>query len=113
MGDVYCQLNGAGARRYLLRNDIPIYVTDALNVDRITSVPKSVLRYELDKVRSLNLETSLSQSCSPLITWLVVKIELNIFKSTCSHKIWLSNEQYEILEELVTCIEIIKYKKTR
>ena len=30
-------------------------------MDRTTSVPKSVLRYELDKVRSLDLETSQQQ----------------------------------------------------
>ena len=42
-----------------------IYVTDAWNVDRTTSVPKSVFRYEVDKVRPLDLVTSLSQSCSP------------------------------------------------
>ena len=34
-------------------------------MDKTTRVPKSVLRYELDKVRSHDLETSLSQSCSP------------------------------------------------
>ena len=36
-----------------------ICVTDAVYWDRTTSVPKSVLRYELDKVRSLNLESLL------------------------------------------------------
>ena len=42
-----------------------IYVTDLMMTDRTTSVPKSVLRYVVDEVRSLDLETSLSQSCSP------------------------------------------------
>ena len=32
---------------------------DAWNLDRTTSVPKSVLRYGLDKVRSLDLETNM------------------------------------------------------
>ena len=41
-----------------------VYVMDALELDRTTSVPKSVLCYLLDKVRSIDLETSLSQSCS-------------------------------------------------
>ena len=34
-------------------------------MDRTTSVPKSVLHYVVNMVRSLDLETSLSQSCSP------------------------------------------------
>ena len=35
-------------------------------LDRTTSAPKSVLHYELDKVKNLDLETSLSQFCSPI-----------------------------------------------
>ena len=31
---------------------------DGMMMDRTTSVPKSVLRYDLGNVRSLNLETS-------------------------------------------------------
>ena len=42
-----------------------IYVTYGMIMDRTTSKPKSVLIYALDKVRFLDLETSLSQSCSP------------------------------------------------
>ena len=38
-----------------------------VKLDRTTSVPKSVLRYQLDKVRSLELETSLSQYINVLI----------------------------------------------
>ena len=41
-----------------------IYVTDGMIMDRNTSVPKSVLRYVVDKVTSLDLETNLSQSYS-------------------------------------------------
>ena len=36
-----------------------INVTNAWNLDRTTSVPKSVVRYGLDKVRSLDLETNM------------------------------------------------------
>ena len=43
-----------------------IYVTDGMMMDRTTSVPKSVLCYVLDKVRSLNLEASLFQSISAI-----------------------------------------------
>ena len=34
-------------------------------MDRTTSMPESVLHYELDKVRYLDLETGLSQFCPP------------------------------------------------
>ena len=37
--------------------DLAIYVTDLRILGRTTSVPKSALRYELDKVRYPNLET--------------------------------------------------------
>ena len=43
------------------RSNMTIDVMDVWDLDRTTSVPKSVLRYDLDKVRSLDLETSLSQ----------------------------------------------------
>ena len=42
-----------------------IFVTDGFVLDRTSSGPKSVLRYKLNKVRYLDLESSLSRSCSP------------------------------------------------
>ena len=63
-----------------------IYVTDSMIVGRTTGTPKSALRYELDKVRYPDLETSLV-----LPELKKVGIELNSLLL-----------QHEILEKLVT-----------
>ena len=47
-------------------------------MNRITSVPKSVLSYELDNVRYFDLETYLIPVLLPQIKNLMVEIESNV-----------------------------------
>ena len=65
-------------------------------MDRTTSVPKSVLGYELDKVRSLDLETSLSQSLKDQRTYnFIAKLLYETMYITSSMSLtYLSGENY-------------------
>ena len=65
-------------------------------MDRTTSVPKSVLGYELDKVRSLDLETSLSQSLKDQRTYNFIAKLLNetMYITSSMSLTYLSGENY-------------------
>ena len=68
-------------------------------LDRTASVPKSVLHYELDKVRSLDLETSLSQSCSPKHESSGTKCQVNTLQ-TCAWYVFVGI-YYHMLKQTI------------
>ena len=74
-------------------------------------MPKSVLPYELDKVRYLDLEYYLIPVLFSQIKKLMIEIELNIMEWMLPLWVRFWDQyslllQYEILEELVTFIEV-------